>query len=30
MGKNKKNPKPVDAKLLITMINELKETYERL
>lgn len=30
MGKNKKNPKPVDMKLLITMINELKETYERL
>jgi hypothetical protein len=27
MGKNKKNPKPVDAKLLITMINELTETY---
>ena len=28
--KSKDSPKPVDIKLLITMINELKETYERL
>ena len=29
-GMNAHIAKPVDMKLLITMINELKETYERL